>query len=81
VYRIFIEVGMMPYYTEPLPHLWDECPSWWHNIVDYNHGVLGLNKLLTEYGAFCHGIDTPALSTFVEFQTEEDFTMFLLRWS
>ena len=73
----FIEV-FMSYITIILPKLWDECPSWWFNLVRRS-GTM--EAALAEYNARAIGFNEPAPDTRVVFDTEQDYTAFLLRWS
>ena len=64
--------------TVILPKHWDDCPSWWHNLVNRD-GTM--KAALAEYNAHSIGFNEPAPDLLVVFGTEQDYAAFLLRWS
>lgn len=74
-------------YTISLPMFMSDCPTWWINFMDdfsiksssnYNTGLLG--KTLEKFNArFYSGIEFERPQ--IEFETKEDATAFILRWS
>lgn len=66
-------------HTVILPKLWDDCPSWWHNLA--SKAYYDIQAALAEYNAHYIGFDNPAPDTRIVFGTEQDYTMFLLRWA
>lgn len=65
-------------HTVILPKLWDDCPSWWHNL--YNRTGT-MKAALAEYNAHLVGFNESAPDTRIVFDTEQDYVMFLLRWA
>lgn len=67
-------------YRITLPKNFEDCPIWWKNIVQ-ERGVFGVKAVLLKHDAYAVGIYEPAPKTTVVFPSEQDFTLFLLRWS
>lgn len=64
--------------TVIIPKHWRDCPSWWYNLVNRT-GTM--EAALAEYNAYAIGFNDPAPDTRIVFGTEQDYTMFLLRWA
>lgn len=57
----------------------EDCPSWWQNFVEYYRR--GHQKDLREYNIVFENAIYPEIRNCVIFDSEEDATAFIIKWS